>query len=524
MHSRILWLFIFIFPLGAANAQVWSTDVAPILYNSCVSCHRSGGIAPFSLTTFTEAVNSAASIASAVTNKRMPPWPPDPSYKKLAHERLLSQQEINTIVNWVNNGQQQGNPTLAPPIPVFNNNGDIPGTPDLVTKIPTYASQASNGDVYRCFVVQSGLNVQKFITGFEAIPGNRSIVHHVLVYADTTGTCASLDNNDPGPGYTSFGGVGTNKAILLGGWVPGTDPLIFPNGFGVPLPPNADIVIQIHYPAGTQGMVDSTEVHFFFSAATNVRSVFIAPVLNHQINLQNGPLSIPANQTKTFVEHFSVPSFPHFSLLGIAPHMHLIGRNIECFGVSPANDTIPLIRVNNWNFHWQGFYLFPKIQKIEAGSDLYAKAFFDNTSNNPFNPSNPPQNVFAGEATTDEMMLVYFLYSYYQPGDENIIIDSTIITSVANTNYYRGQQILELFPNPAKTKLIVKSYLEHSNAGSIDIITLDGKLAKTLLVHSPMKKGYAAYEFNIGDLHNGMYQLRFKTNEQTITRKLLVQH
>ncbi len=504
-----------------AQTPDWSTSIAPILYNNCVSCHRTGGIAPFELVSYQNAVTYGSAISSAVQARRMPPWPPDPTYKRLAHERLLKQDEIDKIVNWVNGGKPQGDPTLAPPPPVFNSTGDLPGTPDLVAQIPHYTSTAMNGDVYRCFVVPSGFSVDKYISAFEAIPGNRSIVHHVLVYADTTGACASLDAADPGPGYTSFGGVGTNAAILLGGWVPGTSPLKYPAGFGVRLPKNADIIIQIHYPSGSQGMQDSTKINFFFSTASNVRSVFIDPALNHDVALQNGPLFIPANQTKTFTAKFDVPNFLNASVLGVAPHMHMIGRSISCFGITPSNDTQKFIRINDWNFHWQGFYMFPRIQKVVGGTKLYANAFYDNTANNIWNPSNPPQNVSLGEATTDEMLLVYFIYSLYQPGDENIVIDSNAITSVPAT-YYRGQQLLEVYPNPASQQLTVKTYLEEASNGSIDLISLDGRLIQSLVSPQKLSAGYHAKIFNIESLPPGVYQLRFRTSERIITQKVVV--
>ena len=523
MFYRLLFSVVLGLSVLHTQAQVWSTDVAPILYNNCVSCHRTGGIAPFSLLTYTEAFNGGGAISSAVTARRMPPWPPDPSYRRLAHERLLTQQEINTIVSWVNNGKPEGDPTLAPPQPVFGN-ADLSGTPDLISRILTYSSQAASGDIYRCFVIPSGITAERFITAFEAIPGNRSIVHHVLVFSDTTGICASLDALDPNPGYTSFGGPGHNDAKLLGGWVPGTSPLVFPAGFGVRLAPNADIVVQIHYPAGSQGMTDSTEIHFFFSPTNNVRNAFIEPVLNHGSTLINGPLVIPANQTRSFTAHYEAPLFSHFSVLGVAPHMHLIGRNIESFAVSPTHDTTHLIRINDWNFHWQGFYMFPRIQKITAGSDLFATAFYDNTSNNPRNPNNPPQNVVAGEATTDEMMVVYFIYALYMPGDEQIVIDSTALTSVKEQPYYRGEQLLQIFPNPASDRLVVKTWLEQPAAGSIELLNMEGKLVRTLQVHSPMAEGYAARQFDISSIPSGLYYLRLRTGGQTRVEKLVIQH
>jgi hypothetical protein len=504
-----------------AGTPDYSTAVAPILYQHCTSCHHTGGL-HFPLMTYSDAVANAGGIQADVQNHYMPPWPPDPTYSHLSHARILSQQEIDTLIAWVNGGTPQGIPSLAPPQPVYTNMGDIPGTPDLVTKIPTYTSTATplTGDVYQCFVVPSGQLADKYISGFEAIPGNAAIVHHVLVYADTTGTCRHLDSMSPGPGYISFGGVGSNNAILLGGWVPGSSPLVYPAGFGVQLPHNADIVIQVHYPAGTAGQVDSTRIRFFFSKSPNVRSVFITPILNYFTNI-NAPLSIPANTVKTFTETQKLPGID-FSLLGIAPHMHLIGTSINAWGVTPAKDTLNFIRINKWDFHWQGFYLLPKIMKIPAGSTVYGKATYDNTPNNPHNPSNPPQNVVAGENTTNEMMLIYFVYTYYQPGDEHVVIDSTYGVGIQPVSYYHGQQLLEAYPNPAHGQLIVKYYMENADEGSINLISSDGRLVKQLS-QQHLNSGYTATPYSINDLAPGFYTLRLQTSTQLLTQKIIIQ-
>lgn len=526
MYKPLLAFSLAFFSLNHISAQtsVWSTDVAPILYNNCASCHRSGGIAPFSLLSYTEATAMGPSIKADVEARRMPPWPPDPAYSRLAHEKLLSSQEIKKISDWVNGGMPQGNPNLAPPVPTFSNKGDLPGTPDLISKIPSYTSTASNGDVYQCFVIPSGISTSKFISSFEAIPGNRAMVHHVLVFADTTGTCAHLDAASPGPGYANFGGVGTSSAILLGAWVPGSAPVKYPAGFGVRLPPNADIVVQIHYPAGTAGLSDSTEVHFYFAPSGPIRSLSIAPALNHNLNLQNGPLFIPAGQTKSFTERLDLPSFIDYSLLGMAPHMHLLGQNISSFGVTPTGDTQKYIRINEWDFHWQGFYMFKKIKKVVGGTSLYANAFYDNTANNPENPNNPPKDVSLGEATTDEMMLVYAVYTLYQPGDENIVIDSTDPLGVAPAQYYHGQQLLDLSPVPASGQFVLKCFFEQQDRASIDIINMEGRVIKRLMANEVVAPGYHALAYSVGDLPSGLYQVKLKTGERTFTGKLLVQH
>lgn len=516
-----------------AQTPVWSTDIAPILFNNCASCHRPSGIGPFHLLTYNDAVTRASGIYSAVTSRYMPPWPPDPKFSRLAHERLLSDADVKKIQDWVSGGKPQGDPNLAPPVPVFNPDGDLPGTPDLVSQIPTFTSTATSGDVYQCFVVPSGLGTEKFISAFEAIPGNREIVHHVLVYADTTGTCAALDSASPGPGYVSFGGVGSNDAMLLGGWVPGTQPMQMPDSFGIRIAPNADIVIQIHYPAGSSGKVDSTKIKFYFSPlpANTIRSVRLDAVLNHQgaafcTLIPNDGLVIPANQTKMYRQVSSISSLVgDITLLGVAPHMHLIGRSINAYGVHNS-DTLKFIDIPSWDFSWQGFYLFRKMMKIPQGTTLYSEAFYDNTSNNPFNPSNPPQTVTAGEATTDEMMLTFFIWSYYQPGDENRYIDTSTPASV-NVRLqpaYAAQELFAPYPNPAGNTVYIKYYLQSPSVVTFSLTDLQGRMIREFKHGENATQGYHAEPVDISGIPAGMYLLQMHTPEKVLTQKLSIQH
>lgn len=534
-------LLLFVSPLlilfTDANAQtlVWSTDIAPILYNNCVSCHRPSGIGPFELITYQSAKNRAAQISGSVTTGYMPPWPADPHYNRLAHERILSKADIAKIQNWTAGNAPEGDPNLAPAPPTFDPNGDIPGTADLIAPIPKFTSTASTGDVYQCFVVPSNLTVDKYIESFEAIPGNRDIVHHVLVYADTTGTCAALDAQSPNdPGYVSFGGPGTDEAIMIGGWVPGTPPLELPSGFGIRIPKNADIVIQIHYPAGSNGQVDSTKIRFFFSSASNVRNVRIDPLLNHldpqgtlSALIPNDGLRIPANQTKTYREEalYASTVIGDATLMGIAPHMHLIGRSINCYGVK-GTDTLKIIDIPEWDFSWQGFYMLRNPMKIPAGTALYSEAFFDNTSNNPFNPSNPPQLVTAGEATTDEMMLTYFIWTNYQAGDENIVIDNSPLVPLSTpsiTGGYNKQELFTPYPNPSSGQLYVKFFIQDASSVKTSIVDMQGKLIRTLSDKNE-DKGYHVRPYNISDIPSGNYLLQLSTENDVTTRKITIQH
>ena len=508
-----------------AQTPDWATGVAPILYNHCTSCHHDGGIAPFSLLTFDEAVLNGSTMKVDVQNKKMPPWPPDPNYTHMAHERILPDTNIATIVNWVNGGMPMGDPLAAPPVPVYSTGGTIPGTPDLILRIPTYTSTASTGDIYQCFSIPSGLLADKYITAFEAVPGNPACVHHVLVYADTSGVCAHLDSTSPGPGYPDFGGVGSSSATLIGAWVPGSPPMVYPNGFGVKIWHNSDVVLQIHYPAGTTGMQDSTEVHFFFASTPGTRDVYITPVLNHETTgIIDTALYIAANTTKTFYERF--PSPVDFSLIGIAPHMHLIGKHIKSYGILPSVDTDRFINIPKWDFHWQGFYTLPKIKHVPAGTMLRAEAYYDNTSSNPENPSSPPQDVSAGENTTDEMMIVFLVYSAYQAGDENIIIDSNVALSTPQqfADYYHGQQLLDVCPNPAITDILVKCHFDDGDVGSVDLTDMQGRIVKHFMTEQHINKGYNVFKYSVSDIAEGTYMLTMKTHQQVLTKKIVVIH
>ena len=196
----------------------------------------------------------------------------------------------------------------------------------------------------------------------------------------------ALDALDPGPGYTFFGGTGSPNSKVIGAWVPGQHTYYSPNGMGIRIPANANIVLQIHYPGGTSNRTDSTKVLIKMTSIPQ-REITINTPLNHY-QLDNGPLYIAANTTKTFYAHCYIPS--DMSVLSVGPHMHLVGKSILSYGVTPTHDTIPFVDIPNWDFHWQGSYAFPKIIKIPGGSTIYSEAYYDNTLANIHNPNDPP--------------------------------------------------------------------------------------------------------------------------------------
>lgn len=443
-----LYVLLLLFVSSFSFGQTWSDNVAAIFYNKCATCHHQGGIAPFSLMSFNEASSMLSSIETSVNDDVMPPWPPDNNYQQYSHSRSLSPSEKATVLAWIANGGQEGNTANTPPPPVFNT-GSILGSGDLTVQIPTYMSKAQTSDDYVCFSLPSTVTQNRIIRAIEIIPGNREIVHHCLVYVDPSGTYV---------GDTVGGDCGgPQNATLIGGYTPGASPLVFPSGsslkFGMQLPANSNIVLAMHYPTGSYGQHDSTKVifHFYPTTETGIREVFAAPVL------QNWSLVIPANQVSSFTARYpagsgTIPT--SYSLLSVFPHMHLLGQSMKVYGIDPLGDSVHLAKINQWDFHWQDFYFFKHMQKIPAGSYLKAEAVYDNTTNNPENPNNPPQLVTAGEGTSDEMFLVYFHFAAYMTGDENIDMEGLLSLGLSTDEIKSDWNI---YPNPFSTSINIEA-------------------------------------------------------------------
>lgn len=448
--------------------QTWNEKVSCIMFTHCTSCHNANGIGPGDFTKYQNVVNSSSAVLNAIQNKRMPPYPPN-EFQRYTHERKLSQDEITTITDWVNNGTPLG--TAPAPTQPFYAQGATMQNPDLVIAMPTYTINTLGGDVYRCFPIPVNLGTDKNAVEIEVVPGNRKVVHHVLVFQDSSSVPTALDNADPGPGYSS-GGTGSNASVLFSAWVPGQTPQKFANNFGMRIKGNTTMVMQIHYPSGILNEVDSTKVYIKFTSAA-VRNLTLSPLLNHGPTLQNGPLTIPANQTKTFEAKFTAPI--NATVFAVAPHMHKVGTSFKSFAVTPINDTIPFIDIPKWDFNWQGSYNFRKGIKVPIGSKLYAFANYDNTMANSNNPNNPPITVNLGEGTSDEMMLEYFTYTAYQTGDENLVVDTSNAPNYFNfcnkpLSIEAPREQFSITPNPSNGIFTINNNLN----SEIVIYTLAG--------------------------------------------------
>ena len=454
---------------STSRTITFSEHIAPIFYANCTGCHHSGGVGPFSLINYQEAYDKRNEIQLSVISGYMPPWPPDTNYSRFRHERILSSQEISLINDWISFGSPEGNPNLAPPPPTYNTTGPQLGTPDLTIQAPTYTSNAFHNDDYVCFTIPSQLIADKKIKAVEVVPGNSAIVHHCLVYIDPTGNSnVGVENNCMGPA----------NGILVGEFAPGSLPISFPGddnmAFGMNFPANSNVILAMHYPVGSLGMMDSTQVHFYFYP--DQISQFREVEMN--LLIQNFNFCVAPNQTKTIHDSYQIPIFSTpKSLFGVFPHMHLIGKSIETYGINLNNDTTPFVKVPNWDFEWQGSYHFNKMPKLNPGSIVKATAFYDNTSSNLHNPNTPPQTICAGFNTTDEMFVIYYLFTDYMSGDENLSLDSLSQSGLTNIeSNFSYENPLVVFPNPVKNSFTIKSKWPSNEINKIEFYDILGHL------------------------------------------------
>ena len=388
---------------SAAPHVTFNNQVVRILQQNCQSCHRPGAIAPFPLLRYEDAREHAREIKTQTQSRLMPPWKPVPGFGEFQDDHRLSQRDIDLLARWVESGAPEGDPFDLPAPLQFSDDWTL-GVPDLVVDMPApFNIHAEGDDIYRCFSIPLGLLLTRHITGFEVQPGNRSVVHHMVLFGDPLGQSARIPAASDGqPGYSCFGGPGINTSLVLGAWAPGNQPQRLPAGVGIRVPPGARAVMQVHYhPTGTS-QTDRTRVGFLFNREPIQRDLQLLVPINENFVIPAGA----ARHTVTATE--TVPVNSRF--IAILPHMHLLGREIKVEAVLPDGSRRPLIYIDDWDFEWQNTYYFKEQIPLPRGTRIELTSIYDNSADNPRNPSNPPRAVRFGEQTTDEMCLAAIWY------------------------------------------------------------------------------------------------------------------
>jgi hypothetical protein len=407
----------------AQNAPTFTKDVAPVLYKHCTTCHRPGEIAPMSLLTYEQARPWARSIRDNVVNGVMPPWHADPAHGKWVNDRSLTPQEKEVIVRWVDAGAPQGNAADLPKAPVYAEGWTI-GQPDaVVTMAQDYAVPAEGEIEYQYFEMQTNFAEDKWVQALEVRPGNRGVVHHILVYARSPQMSRRPQvfrmQNPPGPmspaqmkemeeaksdpaKAQAMRQQAQRRGNLIAQIAPGTNATVYAPGSAMLLEAGTVLTFQVHYTTNGTAGTDRSRIGFKFARQAPANPVYATAMMNPRFMIPAGAANHAVEARMEFLEDVT--------LYSLAPHTHLRGKTWEYTVTYPDGRSEVVLSVPTYDFNWQTEYVFATPLRLPKGSVLKSVAHYDNSKNNPANPD-PTQPVYWGDQTWEEMQYTGIIYS-----------------------------------------------------------------------------------------------------------------
>ena len=391
----------------AADTPTFNRDIAPILYKNCSNCHRPGEVAPFALLTYQDAAKRAKQIAQITDARVMPPWKATPGYGDFLDVRRLTDRQLATIRDWAAHGAPEGDGQK--PVPPKFPDGWLAGQPDQVFKMTAaYSVPAEGADQFRCFVIPLNAIEDEYVKKVEFRPGNAKIVHHAILFLDTSGE-ARRRETAPGQGYSCVGGPGLDITGSLGGWAPGAMPSVARDGVAHTIKKGSDLILQIHYHLDGKPEQDQSTVGLTFSKEPPTKGLTLMVLGNEKID-------IPAGDSHYVVKASAVlPMDAEAS--AIFPHAHYLCKDMKVDAHLPDGSVIPMIWIKDWDFNWQGSYRYASPVKLPKDTRLDMQYVYDNSAANPHNPSNPPKEVKFGEETTNEMAFAFVSFTLDSPDE-----------------------------------------------------------------------------------------------------------
>ena len=401
---------------SVTSVPTFSKDVAPILYKHCVTCHRPGEIGKMSLLTYEQARPYAKAMANAVTNRTMPPWHADAPAGTFHNERSLSDRERSTITAWAGGGAPNGDPKDLPVLPTFTDGWAL-GKPDVVLEMQEDYPVPAKGTVqYEWLYIPTNFTEAKWVKSLEIRPGNRSVVHHVLIYyrakpdGKTPPIARPNQNNQSNPPPDEPGVSAHPRRSDLAGmpprliatYAPGTNPQVAPEGTAFRLEPGGILELQMHYTATGQATTDRTKVGITFSTEPSPREVRAQHFMNMKMQLPAGAPDVAVTTDLEFLQDATV--------WGLFPHTHLRGKKWAYILELPNGEKKSILSVPRYDFNWQTYYMFKEPLQVPKGSKIVSTAWYDNSAANKNNP-NPKIDVFWGDQTWQEMQYTGILLS-----------------------------------------------------------------------------------------------------------------
>ena len=417
---------------AAANAPTFTRDVAPIMFAKCASCHRPGEVAPMPLLSYSDARPWAGAIRQKVSTRAMPPWHADPAHGTFRNDLRLTDREIDTIVRWADGGAREGDPKALPPLPKFPEGWQI-GTPDAVFQMTQDFEIPASGEIaYQYFEVPTNFTEDKWMQAGEVRAGDRSHVHHIIVYVREPGRTARpnvvtvrpiINTASPAAPAAAVapaerlaqaqatlaraqgaqGGrpPGGGDAMLVN-WAVGEDAPIHVAGTAKRIPAGSTLVFQVHYTTNGKPGRDRSRIGLVFSKEPPQREIRTGLITNAVFAIPPGAGDHPVEAEATFSEDVKIWS--------MHPHMHLRGKDMTYTATYPDGRKEILLRVPKYDFGWQTDYWLAQPLTLPKGTKVHVSAHFDNSPANRANPD-PKATVRWGDQTWEEMMIGFFTYT-----------------------------------------------------------------------------------------------------------------
>ena len=376
-------------PVAPEGLTYWK-DVKPILDARCTGCHEEGGHAPFSLTSYDDAVVYHDLAALAVEERRMPPWQPNDCCQPYRWKRSISEEEIALIAAWSRQGAPAGDPAdEGPPLP--RDDAELERV-DLTLRMPEpYTPEPRIGsDDVRCFLLDWPVDDEVFVRGIDVRPGNRAVVHHVIAYVADEGDAAGLRDKDaesPEPGWDCTGfGLDFTPTASIGGWTPGDRALTMPGGLGRKVKAGSVIVLNVHYSTGPSGLgPDQTELDVMIEPVVEREAKGVA--VGNPLWLVDGGLAIAANDPDAMFWFAYDPTTvatrgDPFQIWAVNIHMHELGSRASLAILRASGEIDCLLDIADWDFGWMADYWLAEPVPFHPGDRLYVECHFDNTAGN----------------------------------------------------------------------------------------------------------------------------------------------
>jgi peroxiredoxin len=373
------------------GAITYAKQISRILQKNCQECHRPGQIGPMSLLTYRDAAAWSDTIREVIEEKRMPPWHADPRHGKFQNDRSLPRAERDALLAWIDAGCPKGDDKDLP-APIKHADGWRIGKPDKVFTMNTafkVPAQAAKGVKYKHFLVSTTFEDDVWVQAAEARPGNRAVVHHIIVYV--------VDVKKARP--RSPDGIGNGFLVAH---APGDLPSVFPAGYAKKIPKGSSLVFQMHYTPNGVEQTDQSSVGLIFAKKPPEYEVRTRSIARRALEIPAGEPNFKAEASSTFQENTL--------LVSLFPHMHLRGKDFLYRVIFPDGKSETLLSVPRYDFNWQNNYRLEKARALPAGTRIECTAHYDNSANNPNNPD-PTKVVRWGDQTWDEMMIGFVDYA-----------------------------------------------------------------------------------------------------------------